>query len=168
MNEPSKPERYTIQRVGAILHKVYPIKDSAGKVIQYIAKPLKVELRRRDVAQILVGASLLSIPVGFTQEVWDLGAQLSIGSVAVLAVISIVFIGLYTYTTFYRDLFHQFRFEYAKRVLTIYFLSLVVVAVLLTTINAAPWGVDTLVAVKRVVIVAFPASMSAALSDSIS
>ena len=40
-----------------------------------------------------------------------------------------------------------------------------VVAVLLTIIDKCPWGIDNLVAIKRVIIVAFPASMSAAVSD---
>ncbi len=161
-------ERFSIRRVGAILHKVYPIKDSAGRVIQYIAKPLKVELRRRDLTQILVGASVLAIPVGFTEEVWTLGSELPVTNVVGLSIISLAFIALYVYFTFYRDLFAQFRFEYVKRVLAIYFLTLVVVASLLTIIQGAPWAAEPTVAIKRVVIVAFPASMSAALSDSIS
>ena len=168
MSEGTETERQTIRRIGAILHKVYPIKDRAGRVIQYVAKPLKVELRRRDLAQILVGASILAIPVGFTEEVWTLGADLPILNVAGLALISIAFIALYVYFTFYRDLFNQYRFEYVKRVLAIYLLTLAVVASLLTIILVAPWGTESVVAIKRVVIVAFPASMSAALSDSIS
>lgn len=150
------------------MHKIYPVKDSAGKVIQYIAKPLKVELRRRDIAQILVGASVLAIPVGFTEEVWNLGTELPIWNVAILALISIVFVALYVYFTFYRDLFHQFRFEYVKRVIAIYLLSLAVVAILLTVVRVAAWSADSAVALKRVIIVAFPATMSAAVSDAIS
>jgi uncharacterized membrane protein len=168
MSDKPETDRYTIERVGALLHKVYPVRDSAGKVIQYIAKPLKVELKRRDLAQILVGASLLSIPVAFTEEVWRLGSQLPTGNIVALALISLLFIALYVYFTFYRDLFQQYQFEYLKRVLAIYLLSLLVVGSLLTLIDVAPWGTDPAVALKRTVIVAFPASMSAALSDSIS
>lgn len=168
MNEQTRSDRYTIRRVGAILHKVYPVKDSAGKVIQYIAKPLKVELRRRDLAQILVGATVLAIPVGFTAEVWNLGVELPNLNVFILALLSVIFIALYVYFTFYRDLFQQFRFEYVKRVASIYILSLIVVAVLLTVIQAAQWNDDTLSAIRTVVIVAFPASMGAAVSNAIS
>ena len=50
-------------------------------------------------------------------------------------------------------------------VVGIYGIALIVVAVLLTTIDKCPWGIDNLVAMKRVIIVAFPASMSAAVSD---
>lgn len=54
-----------------------------------------------------------------------------------------------------------------KRVLVIYAITLVIVGALLTIIQRAPWGHDLALAVKRTLIVSFPASMSAAVSDSI-
>lgn len=157
---------YSIRRVGNLLHRIVPVKDNAGKVIQYLAKPLMVELRPRDLAQILAGAALLSVPVGFTEEAWRLGEQLSTPRVMLFGLVSMLLIALYVYFTFYRDLFAQFKFEYVKRVVAIYAISLLVVAGLLTLIGVAPWANDGLLAVKRVIIVALPASMSAALSDS--
>jgi uncharacterized membrane protein len=58
-------------------------------------------------------------------------------------------------------------FDYVKRVLSIYLLSLIVVGTLLTIIQIAPWEEDWLLAAKRTVIVGFPSSMSAAVSDAI-
>jgi uncharacterized membrane protein len=163
----SEAGQYSIRRIGRLLHKVIPLRDSAGQAIQYIAKPLMVELRRRDVMQILVGAAILSIPVAFTEEVWRLGEHLPLLNVTILTMISIGFIALFVYSNFYRELFHKYRFEFLKRVLAIYLISLGVVAVLLTVIQVAPWEEQPMVALKRVIIVAFPASMSAAISDSI-
>ena len=100
MNEQTPSDRYTIRRIGIILHKINPVKDNAGIIVQYVAKPLKVELRHRDIAQILVGASILAIPVGFTEGVWILGAELPIWNVIALALISMVFIALYVYFPF--------------------------------------------------------------------
>ena len=45
--------------------------------------------------------------------------------------------------------------------------ALLVVAVLMTLIQQCPWGTDTLLAIKRVIIVAFPASMSAVATDAL-
>lgn len=167
MEQFTESAQYSIRRIGSLLHKVIPIVDGAGKVVQFVARPLMVELRRRDIMQILVGASLLSIPVGFTEEVWGLGQRLPLANVALLGVASIGFVALFVYYNFYRELFREYWFEFVKRVMAIYLLSLVVVAALLSVIQVAPWGVDNLLAAKRVVIVAFPASMSAALSDAI-
>ena len=58
-------------------------------------------------------------------------------------------------------------FEFIKRVLFTYMISFAVVAVFLTLIQKCPWGVDNLLAVKRVIIVSFPAAMSGTLSDTI-
>jgi uncharacterized membrane protein len=157
----------TVQRIGGYLHKVVPIIDNTGKVISHAVSPLKVELRRRDVMQIIVGASILSVPVAFTQETWDLGRDLPLDNVFILAGISILFIALHVYFNFYRRYFKDHFYEYTKRVLAIYLLSFIIVGVLLTLIEKAPWQQDFFLALKRTIIVTFPASMSAAVSDGI-
>ena len=50
-----------------------PIADKKGKVLHHFIIPFMVELRFRDVMQIIVGASILAIPVAFTEEAWVLG-----------------------------------------------------------------------------------------------
>jgi uncharacterized membrane protein len=57
--------------------------------------------------------------------------------------------------------------QYIERILAIYLFSLLVVGILLTLIEQCPWGVDDLLAMKRILIVGFPASMSAAISDAL-
>jgi hypothetical protein len=44
---------------------------------------------------------------------------------------------------------------------------MLVVGLLLTIIQKCPWGDDNLLAVKRILIVGFPASMAAAVSDTL-
>jgi uncharacterized membrane protein len=152
---------------GRYLHRVIPILDTSGKVIHRVVKPLMVEVRARDVVQVIVGASILAIPAGFTEETWNLGEQLPVANVTVLAVMSILFIALFVYFNFYRDYIREYRWEFVKRVVVIYALSLVVVGVLLTVIDKCPWGTDTILAVKRIIIVALPSSLSAAVSDAL-
>jgi uncharacterized membrane protein len=156
-----------IHRVAGRLHRVHPILDTAGKVIQYTVAPLKVELRKRDIMQILVGSSVLAVPVAFTQETWDLGQYLPLENVLLLGLISILFISVYVYFNFYRDLFSQYTRNYIVRVLLIYLLSLIVVGILLTIIQVAPWIDNFMLALKRTIIVGFPSSMSAVVSDAI-
>jgi uncharacterized membrane protein len=94
MTSSDKPKT-SVQRIGGYLHKVIPIVDSTGKIISHAVSPLKVELRRRDIMQILVGASILSVPVAFTEETWVLGREMAFGNVILLGAISIVFIALH-------------------------------------------------------------------------
>jgi len=165
MEEEKTKSMYVIKRIGGYLHKVIPIVDSTGKVVQTVIAPFMVELKPRDIMQIIVGATILAIPVGLTEETWQLAEQLNVNNVLLLGGISIFFISLFVYFNFYRFHLKENAAKYIKRVLATYGLSLLVVGVLLTIIEKCPWGVDNLLAIKRIVITAFPASMAATISD---
>ena len=157
--------KVSVERIGGYLHRIAPVLDNTGKIIDYVTTPLMVELRPRDLMQIVVGATILAVPVAFTSEVWELGQTLPLINIIVLGAISFTFVAAFVYYNFYRRLIRDFYWEYLKRVLTIYLFSLLVVGLLLTLIGKAEWGIDNLTAIKRMIIVAFPASMSAAVSD---
>ena len=165
--EKQRKAKQTIKRIGGDLHKLSPVLDSTGKVVNYVTTPLMVELKPRDIMQIIVGASIFAIPVGFTEETWNLGERLPLNNILALAIISIVFVALFVYFNFYRFQLKGYVFEYIKRVVAIYAISLIVVGILLTLIEKCPWGVDNILALKRMIIVAFPSSMSAAISDTL-
>lgn len=152
---------------GGYLHRLVPIVDRSGKVIHRTLKPLMVELRARDLFQIVIGASILAIPVGFTEETWSLGERLPLANVFALGLISVLTIAIFVYFNFYRFYFRQYTFEYVKRVTAVYLISLSVVAVLLTLIQQCPWSTDAVLAIKRIVIVAFPAALGATITDAI-
>ncbi|MGB0368234.1 MAG: hypothetical protein ACPGD8_02445, partial [Flavobacteriales bacterium] len=99
--------------------------------------------------------------------VWVLGETLATINVMAIAALSLLFVSAFVFFNFYRFNFKQHRFEFLKRVLGTYLISALVVAILLTIIQKCPWGIDNIVAVKRIVIVSFPAVMSATLSDTI-
>jgi len=155
-----------IKRIGGHLHKIIPIKDNTGKILNYTIKPLMVEFRPRDLLQVIVGATILAIPLAYTEETWILGQKLPMLNVFILSFLSLVFISFFVYFNFYRFNFKDHKFEYLKRVLSTYVCSLLVVGIILTIIQKCPWGTDNMTALKRIIIVAFPASMSATVSDS--
>ena len=94
MTEEKKSES-TVKRIGGYLHRVVPIVDGAGKVLDYALSPLMVEFRLRDLMQIIVGASILAVPVAFTEETWNLGAQLPLANVLGLSILSLLFIAFF-------------------------------------------------------------------------
>lgn len=156
-----------IRRIGGYLHRVVPVMDGAGKVLNYTLSPLMVEFHPRDLMQVIVGASLLAVPLAFTEETWVLGSNLPLVNVLILSALSLLFIALFVYFNFYRFAFKGHVLEYFKRVFAIYIFSLLVVATLLTIIQKCPWSTDPVLAIKRMLIVSFPASMSAAVSDTL-
>jgi len=160
-------KKTTIERIGGYLQKIVTIKDSSGKVVHTIMAPFMVELRPRDIMQIIIGATILAIPIGFTEETWILGKELSLVRVFLLSGVSILFLSLFVYFNFYRFHLKDHVFDYVKRVIVTYLLSIMVVGTLLTLINKCPWNTDSLLAIKRIIITAFPASMAATLSDTL-
>ena len=160
-----EPPKSTIKRIGGYLYKVVPIIGTTGNIIHHAITPLMVELKPRDIMQIILGASMLAVPIGFTEEVWTLGEKLPLENILILTGISLVFLGTFVYFNFYRYNIKEHLWEYIKRVCAIYFLSLLVVGILLTVIQVCPWNTDPLIAIKRIMLVAFPSSMGAAISD---
>lgn len=167
MDEQLKTKPSHISRIGGYLHRIVPIVDRSGKILSYALKPLMVEFRARDMLQVLVGASILAIPLAFTEETWTLGNVLPLGNVILLAILSILLIAVFVYFNFYRSWLKGNLMNYVQRVLGTYLLALLVVGLILTIIQKCPWGVDNVLAIKLILIVAFPASMSATVSDTI-
>lgn len=142
-----------------------PITDASGKLLHYVTKPLMVELKPRDIMQIIIGSTILALPVAYTEEAWNLGSELPMTNIMLLSLISLIFVALFVYFNFYRFNIKGNSFNYVKRVVATYLISILVVAVLLTVIQRCPWETDFALAIKRIIIVAFPASMSATISD---
>lgn len=160
-----REQKPSTKRISGYLHKIIPIKDNDGKILDYSLKPLMVEFYLRDLLQVIIGATILAIPLAFTEETWRLGEQLPIINVLLLAFLSIIFISFFVYFNFYRFNFKEHKFEYIKRVLATYLFSLLIVSIILTIIQKCPWQTDLILAIKRILIVSFPASMSATISD---
>lgn len=156
-----------VLRIHGHLHEVTTIHDEKGKPIHKIISPLMVEFHPRDLLQIMLGATLLAIPVGYTEETWRLGEQMPLANVLTILAVSVLFIAAFVYYNYYKKrALREHAGEYIKRVIATYSVSLIVVAFLLTVIQITAWTpAELLVSFKRVVIVSFPASMSAAVAD---
>ena len=123
------------------------------------------EFVERDIIQVIVGATILAIPVGFTEETWVLGVQLPLANALLILAMSLAFVSIFTYYHYFHTGLHHVNFY--KRVLSTYLIAFLIVGLLLTVIQKAPWFTDTLLAFKRTVIVALPACMSAAITDTL-
>ena len=159
--------RKQVIRVAGRLKEILTVIDKEGNVLHKIISPLMVELLPRGVVQIMLGASILAIPVGFTEEVWTLGATLPLYNLFGVFVLSILFISIFVYYNSYRGHMEEHWDEFFKRVLATYFISFLIVALILSLIQQAPWQVDAFLAIKRIVLVTLPASMTAAVADMI-
>ncbi len=103
----------------------------------------------------------------YRPEVWNLSVELPVGRALLILLSSIVFIAWFSYELYYDpNLRHPHR-EIAKRVLSVYGMTLAVAACILLAIDRLLILDAPLVALKRTIIVAFPASFAATVVDSI-
>lgn len=165
MEDKPKIKREVV-RIGKHLNEIITVKDSAGNLLHKVTKPVMFEVYPRDIMQLIVGAVLLSTPVALTEEVWQLGKVLPMQKIVLLALLSITFTSLFVYYNFYRQNLKDHLSEFIKRIVLIYVVSLCISFIVLHLFHQAPiGGADLIVTIKRMVIVAFPASMSAAVAD---
>ena len=135
-----------------------------------MSKPVKL-IARSDLAQLVVGANVLAFPIAATEEIWDLSEQLSVLQALAFVVLSCVFLSTfihYIHRVRTGDHAHDnFRFH-VVRLLATYGITLLVAASILALLGKFPLLSDTAVALTRMVLVAFPASFSATVVDSLS
>jgi len=125
------------------------------------------KLQGRDVAEIVIGSLVLAFPVAVTEEVWNLGAELSLGRALVISLSSLVFISVFVQTIYRHDFTFSSQKQLAARVLTVYGLTMLLSAAVLLAVDRLPLLTETMVAVKRTIIVSFSASFAATVVDSV-
>jgi uncharacterized membrane protein len=138
-----------------------------SKEVRKLHREISPTFRLRDLLQIILGATILAVPVGFTQETWELGEKLPIFNIFMIMAISLCIMGSFVYYHYYRHRVREHLATFGARVLATYLFSFLVVALILATIQIAPWHTDIILAFKRTVIVSLPASMGAAVVDTI-
>lgn len=127
----------------------------------------KIRFNLKHVLQAIVGATLLAVPIGFTEETWRLGETLPMLNIFIILLFSLFFVAIFAYRNFSKNAPGFYWVDLVKRIVVIYVLSFIIVALLLTAIQRAPWTVDGLLAFKRTVIVTFPSSLSATIAGNL-
>ncbi len=84
-----------------------------------------------------------------------------------LGLLSLLFLTLYTYYSLFQGDVERRIISYVVRIVTAYLITLVVVASVLFSLDKLPLITDTVVALKRIVIIAMPASLGAIIVDSL-
>lgn len=123
-----------------------------------------MQFKLEDVLQLVAGACVMAIPMAFTEEVWNLGVTLPLGRILLIALLSVFTLAVFVRSLFYPDGIGEHRRHFLARVAVGYSVTFVVAMVLLILIDKGPEH-DGLVAVKRAVLIAFPASFAATAVD---
>jgi uncharacterized membrane protein len=130
--------------------------------------PRSTQIKMHDVAQLVVGALVLGFPVAVTEEVWDLSESLPWTSIIPVIAWSIFVLGGFIYYLHHQGGRIGTKTEFASRLLLSYGLTLVCCAIALALVDKFPIFGEPETAIKRVILVAFPASFAATVVDSMS
>jgi len=122
--------------------------------------------RRRDRAEIVVGACIMRFPAAVTGEVWDLAEGLPLGHVLLFAVASFAFLAFTIYVLHGHEDTSSSRRDFVIRVFNTYGITLLVCALMLFGLGQFDLLNEPIIGIKRTIIVSFPASFAATAVDS--
>ncbi len=124
-------------------------------------------IRLTYVTEIILGAVIMGFPVAVTEEVWDISEELALGRVLYICLGSIGILAWFGFYIFYHGKLKGTVGQFIMRVLLAYLITLFAVASILFAIDQLPLFDDPVVAIKRMIIVALPASFAATVVDSL-
>jgi uncharacterized membrane protein len=130
-----------------------------------MAKKINLYFNLEDVSQITVGAFAFAIPISFSEEAWRLGDTLHIFNLLILFFLSVGFLSFYAYQSVFQANIKNRFLVFVFRVFVAYLIAAFVVAMILSGIDKFPIVDDTLIALKRMIVIAMPASMGAIIVD---
>ena len=160
-------QKSEVKRINGYLKEVVTFFDASGKPLSQVMNPLMTELKPRDILQIFVGAFLVAAPLCFTEEVWTLSVELKRLNVYALGLISYVTAALFIYFNFYRYRLRGNFVEFIKRIVATYAITTSSIIFILLLIDKLPIETQPFVAIKRVIIIGFPALFGAVISDNL-
>jgi len=151
-------------RVDGDLHLVHQVNDEDGNPVATVTGPLKVEFRLEDLGQLAAGACIMALPVVLTEEVWDLGGELSLLRTFMILAFSLFILSGFIWSLFYGRHISEYRAHFFRRVVSAYTITFCIALFLLFLFGKAPLD-DLQLTFTRTIIVAFPASFAATAVD---
>ncbi|WP_064604284.1 DUF2391 family protein [Photobacterium sp. J15] len=119
-----------------------------------------------DVSQVIIGAFALAVPISFSEEAWRIAETLPLSNLLLLLSISVFFLGFFAYQSVFQGNIKYRISVFITRIVIAYCIAALVVALILLSIGKLPLLTDTLIAIKRIIVITMPASMGAIVVDS--
>ena len=127
---------------------------------------MNLSINAEDISQIAIGAFALAVPISFSEEAWRMGETLPMFNLFIVFILSISFLSIYAYYSVFQGMISQRYKIFIIRIFIAYFIAALVVALVLFALNKFPIIDDTVIAIKRLILITMPASMGAIIVDS--
>ena len=131
-------------------------------------RPSEPKFDWQDLAEVAIGSCIIAFPFAATEEAWNLGAEMSLGRLQIFATGSICLLAVSIYF-FHRHEGHPVTHKaFLLRVIGTYGVAFLISGLMLLAIDRIDLFQDPLIALKRTIFVAFPASFAATTVDGLS
>lgn len=127
---------------------------------------LKLYFNSEDASQIAIGAFAMAMPIAFTQEAWTMAETLPLANLILLCGLSLFFLTHYSYFSLFQSNIKHRVMSYIIRIVLAYVITLFVVCLVLLALDKFPIIQQPFIALKRLIIIAMPASLGAIIVDS--
>ncbi|GAA0291775.1 DUF2391 family protein [Psychrosphaera haliotis] len=127
---------------------------------------MPLSFNAEDAGQVTIGAFALAVPISFSEEAWNLGDTLPMINLLLVFILSISFLGLFTYGSVFQGNIRYRVPVFIFRIVIAYLLAAFVVSLVLLSLNKFPIIDEPLLAFKRLILITMPASMGAIIVDS--
>lgn len=127
---------------------------------------IKSSFNREDASQIAIGAFALAVPISFSEEAWRLGESLPTFNLILLFLLSVFFLAFFAYESVFQGNIRSRIMFFILRIIMAYLIAGLVVALVLLALNKFPVLSGPEIAIKRLIVIAMPASMGAIIVDS--
>ncbi len=127
---------------------------------------MKLRINTEDIIQIAIGAFALAVPISFTEEAWKMSVTLPFYNLLLVFLLSVTFLGIYAYYSVFQKQVSKRYDIFILRIFIAYFISALVVALVLLALNKLPVIEEPIIALKRLILITMPASMGAIVVDS--
>jgi len=127
---------------------------------------MKLSFNIEDASQLIIGAFALAVPISFSEESWRLGETLPTENLFLIFVISILFLSFFAYESIFQGNIKNRVSSFVLRIIIAYLITIFVVSIVLLAIGKLPLFLDTAIAIKRLIVIAMPASIGGIVVDS--
>ena len=122
---------------------------------------MKFSFNMEDVSQIFVGAFALAVPISFSEEAWRLGETLPFTNLLMLFILSVIFLGFFTYQSVFQKNIKSRLIVFIFRIVIAYLMAALVVGLVLLCLDKLPLLEDPIISMRRIIVITMPASMGA-------
>ncbi len=120
-----------------------------------------------DIIQVSVGAAALAVPIAFSEESWNLSRTLPIFNIIIFVSLSLILISLFSFQSIYQGNVKFRVLVFLFRTILVYSITLFIVVIVLLAMDKLPIFTEPIIALKRVIVISFPASMGGVVVDSL-